>query len=188
MCANSEGSGETAWMCRLVWVFAGRLCDKYHNLMTWLICSNKTFMSLLQNGLDVFIILALQTVHSRLFVFYHFLSISLLLLLDRKGPFFSKGNEVIGKVLSHTRFVHLRKNERVWHYDMQCNAKWATTWQNQQNGCAPSEDSDQPGRRPSLIRVFTVHMKKAWVLSYLLRAQRRLWSDWADAQADLCLR
>ena len=32
------------------------------------------------------------------------------------------------------------------------------------------------------------HMKKAWVLSYPLSAQRRLWSDWADAQADLSLR
>ena len=30
--------------------------------------------------------------------------------------------------------------------------------------------------------------KKAWVLSYPLSAQRRLWSDWADAQADLSLR
>ena len=28
--------------------------------------------------------------------------------------------------------------------------------------------------------VFAVHMKKAWVLSYPLSAQRRLWSDWAD--------
>ena len=28
-------------------------------------------------------------------------------------------------------------------------------------------------------------MKKACVLSYPLRAQRRLWSDWADAQASL---
>ena len=27
--------------------------------------------------------------------------------------------------------------------------------------CAPSKDSDHPGHRPSLIRVFTVHMKKA---------------------------
>ena len=54
--------------------------------------------------------------------------------------------------------------------------------------CAPSEDSDQPGHPPSLIRVFTVCMKKAWVLSYPLSAQRRLWSDWADAQADLSLR
>ena len=53
--------------------------------------------------------------------------------------------------------------------------------------CVPSEDSDQPGHPPSLIRVFAVRMKKAWVLSYPLSAQRRLWSDWADAQADLSL-
>ena len=33
---------------------------------------------------------------------------------------------------------------------------WAATWQNQQNECAISEDSDQPGRPPSLIRVFAV--------------------------------
>ena len=66
--------------------------------------------------------------------------------------------------------------------------KWAATWQNQQSDCAPSEDSDQPGHPPSLIRVFAVCMKKAWVLSYPLCAQRRLWSDWADAQDDLSLR
>ena len=41
---------------------------------------------------------------------------------------------------------------------------------------------------PSLIRVFAVRMKKAWVLSYPLSAQRRLWSDWVDAQTDLSLR
>ena len=57
-----------------------------------------------------------------------------------------------------------------------------------QNGCAPSEDSDQLGHRPSLIRVFAVSRKKAWVLSYPLSALRRLWSDWADAQADQSLR
>ena len=59
--------------------------------------------------------------------------------------------------------------------------------QNQQSDCAPSEDSDQPGDPPSLIRVFAVHTKKPWVLSYPLSAQRRLRSDWADAQADLSL-
>ena len=64
---------------------------------------------------------------------------------------------------------------------------WAATWQNQQSDCASSEDSDQPGHLPSLIRVFAVRMKKAWVLSHPLSAQRRLWSDWADAQADLSL-
>ena len=45
ICANSEGSGETARMCMLAWVFAGRLCDKYHNLKSWLIV---TFFGQLQ--------------------------------------------------------------------------------------------------------------------------------------------
>ena len=36
--------------------------------------------------------------------------------------------------------------------------------------------------------VFAVRMKKAWVLSYPLSTQWRLWSDWADAQADLSFR
>ena len=40
----------------------------------------------------------------------------------------------------------------------------------------------------SLIRVFAVRMKKYWVLSFLLRALRRLWPGWTDAQADLSLR
>ena len=64
----------------------------------------------------------------------------------------------------------------------------ATTWQNQQSECAPSEDSDQPGHAPSLIRDFTVRMKKPWILSYPLNAQRILRSAWADAQADRILR
>ena len=46
----------------------------------------------------------------------------------------------------------------------------------------------KPPRHPlCLIRVFAVRMKKAWVLSYPLSAQRRLWSDWVDVQADLSL-
>ena len=49
--------------------------------------------------------------------------------------------------------------------------------------CAPSKGSYRPGHPPSLIR-----MKKAWVLSYPLSAQWRLWLDWAVAQADLSLR
>ena len=39
--------------------------------------------------------------------------------------------------------------------------------------CAPSEDLDQPEHLPSLISVFAVCMKKAWVLSYPLFAQRK---------------
>ena len=44
---------------------------------------------------------------------------------------------------------------------------WAATWQNQQNECAPSEDSDQPGHLPSLIRVFAVRMKKPWATHWV---------------------
>ena len=35
---------------------------------------------------------------------------------------------------------------------------WDATWQNQQSGCAPNKDSDQPGHPPSLIRVFAVRL------------------------------
>ena len=49
---------------------------------------------------------------------------------------------------------------------------------------APTEDSDQPGHSPSLIRIFSVRMKKAWVLSYPLSTQRRHWSD-SDWQAHM---
>ena len=76
----------------------------------------------------------------------------------------------------------------VMHCDSELRCICAALWQNQQNDWAPSEDSDQPGHPPSLVRVFTVRMKKDWILSYPLSGQRRLWSDWADAQADLSLR
>ena len=39
---------------------------------------------------------------------------------------------------------------------------------------APNEDSDQPGHPSNLIRLFAIRMKKAWVLSFPLNAQRRL--------------
>ena len=50
----------------------------------------------------------------------------------------------------------------------------------------PAKTQISLGIRP-VWSVFAVRMKKAWVLSYPLSAQRRLWSDWADAQADLSL-
>ena len=71
---------------------------------------------------------------------------------------------------------------------------WAATRQNQQNDCVPSEDSDQPGHSPSLIRVFAVCMKKSWVPCYPLNAQRRLislggfpgWSESSLGAQSLC--
>ena len=61
-----------------------------------------------------------------------------------------------------------------WTAVLSVQKLWAMTWQNQQSECAPSEDSDQLGHPPSLIRVFNVRTKKAWVLSYPLSPQRRL--------------
>ena len=132
MCVNSEGSGETARMRRIAWDVAGRLCDKYYDLMSWL---NYVLVGVF-SGL-LFLTLKLKTS-----------------LVDLPWS-----------------FVNEPPQDKT-----------------NKTACAPSEDSDQPGHPPSLIRVFAFRMKKAWVLSYPLSAQRRLWSDSADAQADLSLR
>ena len=51
----------------------------------------------------------------------------------------------------------------------------------------PSDDSDQPGHPPSLIRVFAVRSMGSLGPNFASGGQRWLWSDWADAQADLSL-
>ena len=53
--------------------------------------------------------------------------------------------------------------------------------------CAPSEDSDQPGHLP-VWSVFTVRSMGNWGPNVSSCGHRRLWSDWADARADLSLR
>ena len=50
----------------------------------------------------------------------------------------------------------------------------------------PAKTQISLGIRP-IWSVFAVRMKKAWILSYPLSTQRRLWSDWVDAQADVSL-
>ena len=65
---------------------------------------------------------------------------------------------------------------------------WAASWDSQQNDSAPSEDSDQPGHPPSLTRVFAVRSMGSYGHKLSSCGQRKLWSDWADAQADLSLR
>ena len=84
--------------------------------------------------------------------------------------------------------LYMLVKQKLWHPRPRKGRKKPPHDKTNRMACAPSKDSDQPGHLPSLIRVFTVRMKKAWVLSYPLSAQRRLWSDWADAQADLSLR
>ena len=76
----------------------------------------------------------------------------------------------------------------LWSFKHTCTAtKWAAARQNQPNRFALSEDSDQPGHSPSLIRVFTVHFIGSYEPNDSSCGRRRLWSDWADAQADLSL-
>ena len=53
--------------------------------------------------------------------------------------------------------------------------------------CAPSEDSDQPGHLPSVIRVFAVCSMGSQGPKVPSSGQLELWLDWADAQADLSL-
>ena len=60
-----------------------------------------------------------------------------------------------------------RKDPETVKYEPEHDKTKKMTW-------APSDDSDQPGHLPSLIRVFAVRMKTTWVLSYTLSAQRRL--------------
>ena len=50
------------------------------------------------------------------------------------------------------------------------------SWQNQPNDMSQISLGICP-----VCRVFAVHMKKAWVFSYPLSKQWRLWSDWVDA-------
>ena len=83
-----------------------------------------------------------------------------------------------------TTYVFVEKYRKLSPNYHQTPTIWAIAWQNQQNECAPREDSDQPGHPPSLISVLAVRMKKPRVLSYPLSAQWRFWSDWADSQAD----
>ena len=73
--------------------------------------------------------------------------------VDAQAELSSLGAQVILLVLSccglsiYDGFSSLVSNDLIW----------AATWQNQQSDCAPSEDSDQPGHSPSLIRVRCPH-------------------------------
>ena len=65
---------------------------------------------------------------------------------------------------------------------------WAASWQTPTKWhVRPAKTQISLGIRP-VWSVFPVRLKKAWVLSYPLSVQRRLWSDLADAKADLTLR
>ena len=67
-----------------------------------------------------------------------------------------------------------RIHTRLTMYYMSRNMTKPTNWVSAQRRLT------QSGQPPSLIRVFSVRMKKPWILSYPFSAQRRLRSFWAD--------
>ena len=85
-------------------------------------------------------------------------------------------------VQPHNNYSNFSDVQTLWIFTVRLKTPicLCVSVKNQQNDCVPSEDSDQTGHPPSLIRVFAVRMQKAWVLSYPLRADS---ADWADAQA-----
>ena len=96
------------------------------------------------------------------------------------------GNNAYTRLITHMQIRYNAIRNGFWSgFNMKIEPRHGKT---NKMICAPSEDSDQPGHPPSLIRVCAVRLKQNWILSYPLSAQRRLWSDWADAQADLSLR
>ena len=166
--APSEDSDQIGRMPRLIWVFAGRTVILL--VLSW---GGSNILHLSINFCKQYIFDCLFPIYP-LFAFWFaglriaMLACNFLILLG-----------------TAIRCITLEPVAATWY--AMIIIILAATRQNQQNDCAPSEDSDQPGHPPSLIRVFAVRMKKPWVLSCPLNAQRRLWSDWADAQADLSL-
>ena len=64
---------------------------------------------------------------------------------------------------------------------------WAASWQNQQTGLIAQRRLRSARASAQSDQSLCCLLKKAWFLSYPFSAHRRLWSDWADAQADLSL-
>ena len=103
--------------------------------------------------------------------------------------------KMISKLSSDTHLIKWAASWQNQHDDLcaqrRLRSAWAfaqseSAWRNIKSSAiqwARCKDSDQTGRICRAVR-----MKKHWVLSYPLSALQRLWSDWADAQADLSLR
>ena len=64
---------------------------------------------------------------------------------------------------------------------------WAATWQNQQTDRRPAKTQISLGIRP-VWSVIAVSLMCSLGPKLSSCGQQRLWSDWADAQADLSLR
>ena len=139
MCANSEGSGETARMRKLAWAFVGRICDKYHNLMSWhilafcIICSRLIW------------IFAGRTYH---------IIILLYLCPFRTSEWTAKMSRSTTKP---TKYMCAQRRLRsAWASAQFDRSSLCTLWLAKDPMIlhADSEDSDQTGQVPRLIWVF----------------------------------
>ena len=70
---------------------------------------------------------------------------------------------------------HSVQNSKIVYYCIHVNQNEPPHYKTNKMACALSEASGQTGR------IFAVCMKKDWILSYPLSAQRRLWSAWASS-------
>ena len=189
--ALSEDSGQPGHPPSLLWVFAGRTVillvlswggSNWYRIIFSDVLASKGFLF---QTVFVFTAAGFQCREVFLKVFPYFIKAQVLF-------FWSLGiNELIFGysecTVLHCSWYSAPCGHPLMYLPTRPEYRWATTWQNQQNEDAPSEDSDQHGQPPSLIRVFAVRMKKAWDLSYPFSTQQRLRLDWADAQADLSL-
>ena len=78
-------------------------------------------------------------------------------------------------VVKFSIYLNRRVLELIW------DETWAATYL---QICAPNADTNQPAHPRNLIRVFVIRMKKlhSW---FPKCAHRRIWSEWANAQADI---
>ena len=142
--ASSEGSGETARMRRLAWTFAARICYKYQIRLTRSIYATYKHS---EPSLTSYLGWRKITTNCNM---PHFIGSQTVFHVTKLSAWFYRDDKANAKA------------NRDKHPIIQLAAivyqNWAASWQNQQNECAPSEDSDQPGHPPSLMRVFAVRL------------------------------
>ena len=85
--------------------------------------------------------------------------------------------------------IKLKVIDSIFHSSSPSDEKinGAAAWQNQQNDVHPTNNSDQLGHLPSLIKVSPMHSKDSQGPKVSSCGQQRLWPDRADAHAFLSL-
>ena len=165
--ADSKDSDQTGWMPRLIWVFAGRTCHFVGFVIRLLIyCVYMGFCNIC--ALSLCISSSVENLYaiSKMFcdVENWISTIWLCVLFNGISVVFGQWRddyEGLCVVEGLQTQIYMRNHrickENVMDHIFKITVLKmirAASWQNQQNGSAPSEDSDQPGHPPNLFRVF----------------------------------